>query len=150
MLVFSSSLIAATSSPVALTDSLESLLKPLTIIRFPAHEFALMMTIALRFIPTMIGEADRLIKAQIARGADFETGSLRKRAKNLLPLLIPLFIQAFRRADDLALAMEVRCYQGGKGRTKMTPLQLKARDYYFGVIGLLLITAIVVIGRGIV
>ncbi len=148
LLVISSSLIAATSSPVALTDSLENILSPLKIFRFPAHEFALMMTIALRFIPTMIREADRLVKAQIARGADFKKGGLKMRAKNLLPLLIPLFVLAFKRADELALAMEVRCYRGGRGRTKMNPLRIERIDLLAAFIGIFLMIFIVLIGRG--
>ncbi len=112
-----------------LTDALERLLSPLRIIKLPVHEFSMMMTIALRFIPTLVEETDKIMSAQKARGADFESGSLMRRAKALIPILIPLFISAFRRADDLATAMECRCYRGGNGRTRMTKLKLAFRDF---------------------
>lgn len=129
-LVMGTSLLTLTTSPVQLTDGLESLMKPLTVIHFPAHELAMMMSIALRFIPTLMEEANRIMKAQMARGADFESGKLIQRAKAMVPLLVPLFISAFRRADELAMAMEARCYRGGAQRTRMTELRLKPRDVY--------------------
>ena len=119
---------------------LEKLLGPLKKIHVPVHEIAMMMSIALRFIPILLEETDKIMKAQIARGADFESGNLITRAKNLVPLLVPLFISAFRRANDLAMAMEARCYRGGEGRTKMKPLQYKKRDYLaYGMLVLYLI-----------
>ena len=124
MLVLSTSLLTLTTSPIALTDGMESLLSPLKAVKFPAHELAMMMSIALRFIPTLMDEADRIMKAQKARGADFDTGGLVKRAKAMIPLLIPLFLSAFRHADELALAMEARCYHGGKGRTRLRVLKV--------------------------
>ena len=127
-LVAGASFLTLTTSPIELTDALERLMKPLTVFRFPAHELAMMMSIALRFIPTLLDEADKIMKAQASRGADFESGNIMRRARNMLPLLIPLFISAFRRADELALAMESRCYRGGKGRTRMKVLKLGARD----------------------
>lgn len=128
MLVTGSSIMTLTTTPNNLTDGLESLLKPLKYIRVPVHEIAMMMSIALRFIPILLEETDKIMKAQLARGADFETGNLIKKAKALVPILVPLFISAFRRANDLALAMEARCYRGGDGRTKMKPLRYKGRD----------------------
>ena len=119
-----------TTPPVTLTDGLESLVSPLKVIKFPAHEMAMMMTIALRFIPTLAEEADKIMKAQSARGADFTSGSLRQRAKALIPLLVPLFVSAFRRAGDLAMAMESRCYRGGEGRTKLHILKAGRRDLF--------------------
>ncbi|MCD5413719.1 MAG: energy-coupling factor transporter transmembrane protein EcfT [Clostridiales bacterium] len=129
MLVIGTSLLTLTTSPITLTDGIESLLNPLKKIGVPAHELAMMMTIALRFIPTLLEETDKIMKAQMARGADFESGSLIKRAKSLVPLLVPLFISAFRRADDLAMAMEARCYRGGEGRTRMKQLKYFKRDF---------------------
>ena len=129
MLIIGSSILTLTTSPIDLTDAIERLLKPLERIRVPAHEIAMMMTIALRFIPILLEETDKIMKAQMARGADFESGGLVQKAKSLVPLLVPLFISAFRRADDLALAMEARCYRGGQGRTKMKKLQYKRSDY---------------------
>ena len=123
-LVTGTSLLTLTTSPIALTDGIELLLKPLTAIRFPSHELAMMMTIALRFIPTLLEETDKIMKAQMARGADFESGNLIQRAKSLIPLLVPLFISAFRRADELAMAMEARCYRGGDSRTRMKVLTM--------------------------
>ena len=119
-------LMTLTTSPIALTEGLEVLLKPLQKIGFPAHELAMMMSIALRFIPTLMEETDKIMKAQAARGADFESGNLLKRARAMVPLLVPLFVSAFRRADELALAMEARCYHGGANRTRMTKLDLYA------------------------
>lgn len=127
-LVLITSLLTLTTSPIRLTDGLENLLRPAGKIGVPAHELAMMMTIALRFIPTFLDEMEKIMKAQKARGADFESGSLIQRSKNLVPLLVPLFISAFRRADDLAMAMEARCYRGGAHRTKMVQLKLQARD----------------------
>ena len=129
-LVAGTSLLTLTTSPVALSDGIELLLKPLKIIRFPAHELAMMMTIALRFIPTLIEEADKIMKAQMARGADFESGNLLKRAKAMIPLLVPLFVSAFRRAGDLAMAMEARCYHGGEGRTRLRVLRYTRCDLW--------------------
>lgn len=128
-LVTGTSLLTLTTSPNALTDGIESLLNPLRVIKFPAHELAMMMTIALRFIPTLLEETDKIMKAQMARGADFESGNILQRAKALVPLLVPLFISAFRRADELAMAMESRCYRGGDNRTRMKVLKLDGRDY---------------------
>ncbi len=130
LLVGGSSLLTYTTSPIVLTDGIERLLKPLEKIKFPAHELAMMMTIALRFIPTIIEETDKIIKAQTARGADFDTGGLIKKAKAMIPLLIPLFVSSFRRADELALAMECRGYHGGEGRTKLKQLKLAKVDYF--------------------
>ena len=127
-LIVVSSLLTYTTSPIVLTDGIESLLNPFRRFGVPAHELAMMMTIALRFIPTLLEETDRIMKAQLARGADFNSGHLLKRAKNLLPLLVPLFISAFRRADELAIAMEARCYRGGENRTRMHQLLFAARD----------------------
>lgn len=128
LLVLGSSLLTLTTKPMALTDGMESLLSPLKKIGFPAHELAMMMTIALRFIPTLMEETDKIRKAQQARGADFESGNLFARAKSLLPLLVPLFVSAFRIAQDLAMAMEARCYRGGEGRTRMNESKLSGRD----------------------
>jgi len=141
-LVAGTSLLTLTTSPVALSDGIEMLLKPLKVIRFPAHELAMMMTIALRFIPTLIEEADKIMKAQMARGADFESGNLLKRAKAMIPLLVPLFVSAFRRAGDLAMAMEARCYHGGEGRTRLRVLRYTINDLWalLITIGVLIIT----------
>lgn len=128
-LVFASSLLTLTTSPIALTDGLERLLSPLKVIHFPAHEMAMMMSIALRFIPTLLEEADKIMKAQMSRGADFESGNLLTRAKAMIPLLVPLFVSAFRRAGDLAMAMEARCYHGGEGRTRLNVLKCKKADW---------------------
>ena len=127
-LIAGTSLLTYTTSPIVLTDAIEQLLKPLGKLHFPVHELAMMMSIALRFIPTLIEETDKIMKAQMARGADFESGNLIQRAKAMVPLLVPLFISAFRRATDLAMAMEARCYRGGEGRTKMKPLRYEKRD----------------------
>ena len=129
MLVIGTSLLTLTTSPIALTDGIENLLKPFSKIGVPAHELAMMMTIALRFIPTLLEETDKIMKAQMARGADFESGNIINRAKSLVPLLVPLFISAFRRADDLAMAMEARCYRGGENRTRMKQLKMVAADF---------------------
>lgn len=128
-LIIGSSLMTFTTTPNQLTDGLEKLLRPLRRIKVPVHEIAMMMSIALRFIPILLEETDKIMKAQMARGADFDNGSLMKRAKSLIPLLVPLFVSAFRRANDLAMAMEARCYRGGDGRTKMKPLKYKRIDF---------------------
>lgn len=129
LLVIGSSIMTLTTTPNHLTDGMEKMLRPLKLFRVPVHEVAMMMSIALRFIPILLEETDKIMKAQLARGADFESGNLIKRAKAMVPLLVPLFISAFRRANDLAMAMESRCYRGGDGRTKMKPLVYKGRDY---------------------
>ena len=129
LLITGTFLLTYTTSPIQLTDGLESLLSPLKKLRVPVHELAMMMSIALRFIPTLIEETDKIMSAQKARGADFESGGLIQRAKALIPLLVPLFVSAFRRADELATAMECRCYHGGEGRTKLHVLRFAARDY---------------------
>ena len=144
MLISATFLMTYTTSPIQLTDGLESLLSPLKKIRVPVHELAMMMCIALRFIPTLIEETDKIISAQKARGADFETGGLLKRVKALVPILVPLFISAFRRADELATAMECRCYQGGEGRTKMKLLRYRRRDYFAYLILLALLSGVIV------
>lgn len=127
-LVTGTSLLTLTTSPISLTDGIEELLKPFKRIGLPSHELAMMMTIALRFIPTLLEETDKIMKAQMARGADFESGNILKRAKNLVPLLVPLFVNAFRRADELAIAMEARCYRGGDARTRLNELKLDKKD----------------------
>lgn len=142
-LVMGTSVLTLTTSPVQLTDGLERIMHPLEKVHFPAHELAMMMTIALRFIPTLLEETDKIQKAQMARGADFESGNIIQRVKNMVPLLVPLFISAFRRANDLALAMEARCYHGGEGRTQMKPLRYQARDYAaYGVLMAYLVCSI--------
>lgn len=127
-LIVGTSLLTLTTSPISLTDGIEKLLSPFKKMGLPAHELAMMMTIALRFIPTLLEETDKIMKAQMARGADFESGNIIKRAKSLVPLLVPLFINAFRRADELAIAMEARCYRGGEHRTRLNELKLKKED----------------------
>ncbi|MBQ8359365.1 MAG: energy-coupling factor transporter transmembrane protein EcfT, partial [Oscillospiraceae bacterium] len=143
MLISATFLLTYTTSPIQLTDGLESLLTPLKKIRVPVHELAMMMCIALRFIPTQIEETDKIISAQKARGADFETGKLMERIKALIPILVPLFISAFRRADELATAMECRCYQGGEGRTKMKLLRFRRFDYIAFLLLALLLCAVI-------
>ena len=128
-LVIGSSVMTLTTTPNNLTDGLERLLRPLRKLKVPVHEIAMMMSIALSFIPILMEETDKIMKAQMARGADFESGNLIKKTKSLVPLLVPLFVSAFRRANDLAMAMEARCYRGGDGRTKMYPLVYQKRDY---------------------
>jgi len=140
LLVAGTSILTLTTSPIALTDGLEKLMSPLRKLRFPAHELAMMMTIALRFIPTLMEETDRIQKAQMARGADFESGNIFQRAKSMIPVLVPLFVSAFRRADELAMAMESRCYHGGEGRTRMRELHFHWRDLF----ATLLLTAVLV------
>ncbi|WP_438335112.1 energy-coupling factor transporter transmembrane component T family protein [Clostridium cochlearium] len=129
LLIIGTSLLTLTTSPIELTDGIEKLLNPFKKVGVPAHELAMMMTIALRFIPTLMDETDKIMKAQMARGADFETGNIVKRAKSLIPILVPLFISSFRRAEELAMAMEARCYRGGEGRTRMKQLKLERRDF---------------------
>ncbi|MGK0468783.1 energy-coupling factor transporter transmembrane component T family protein [Clostridium sp.] len=128
-LIIGTSILTLTTSPIELTDGIERLLNPFKRIGVPAHELAMMMTIALRFIPTLMDETDKIMKAQMARGADFESGNLISRAKSLIPILVPLFISSFRRADELAMAMESRCYKGGEGRTRMKELKITTKDF---------------------
>lgn len=139
-LILVSSILTFTTSPTELTDALERVMKPLKLIRVPVHEIAMMMTIALRFVPTLLEETDKIMSAQKARGADMESGGLMQRIRALIPILIPLFVSAFRRAYDLAMAMECRCYHGGEGRTKMKQLHLKASDIWICA-GIILICA---------
>ena len=147
LLIMGSSVMTLTTTPNQLTDGLEKLLGPLKHLRVPVHEIAMMMSIALRFIPILMEETDKIMKAQIARGADFESGNLIKKAKSLVPLLVPLFISAFRRANDLAMAMEARCYRGGEHRTKMKPLIYRKRDWCaYGAV-LVYLAVIVVFGK---
>ena len=145
LLIGTTILLTYTTSPIMLTDGLERLLSPLRKLKLPVHEFSMMMTIALRFIPTLIEETDKIMSAQKARGADFETGSIMQRAKALVPILIPLFISAFRRADELATAMECRCYRGGDGRTRMTALHLAPRDIVWLLLMLAFCAAMIVL-----
>lgn len=145
-LIIGSSLMTFTTTPNQLTDGLEKVLHPLNHIKVPVHEIAMMMSIALRFIPILLEETDKIMKAQMARGADFESGGLIKKAKSLIPLLVPLFVSAFRRANDLAMAMEARCYRGGEGRTKMKPLRYHTRDVVSYVIILTYLATTIVIG----
>ncbi len=148
LLILTTSILTLTTSPIDLTDGLESIMRPGQRVGVPAHELAMMMTIALRFIPTLMEEADRIMKAQMARGADFSGGNLIKRAKSLIPLLVPLFVGAFRRADDLAMAMEARCYRGGEGRTRYRQLSITAVDYHAALVSLLVIGFALAWGRG--
>ena len=145
MLITGTFLLTYTTSPIALTDGLESLLGPLKVIKVPVHELSMMMCIALRFIPTLIEETDKIMSAQKARGADFETGKLMERVKALIPILVPLFISAFRRADELATAMECRCYHGGEGRTKMKLLRYTLWDFRAFFISAVVLAAIIVL-----
>ncbi|MDR0446955.1 MAG: energy-coupling factor transporter transmembrane protein EcfT [Oscillospiraceae bacterium] len=147
MLIMGTFLLSYTTSPIALTDGLEALLNPLKKLRFPVHELAMMMSIALRFIPTLIEETDKIMSAQASRGADFETGGLIRRARALLPILVPLFISAFRRADELAEAMESRCYHGGEGRTRMKKLGMARRDWLTLLTGAAAIAAMLLVNR---
>ena len=147
MLISATFLLTYTTSPISLTDGLEALLKPLRVFRVPVHELSMMMCIALRFIPTLIEETDKIMCAQKARGADFESGSLMQRVKALVPILVPLFISAFRRADELATAMECRCYQGGEGRTKMKLLRYHREDFIAFGLGAGLIFAVVMLAN---
>ena len=145
LLISGTFLLTYTTSPIALTDGLEKLLNPLKKLKVPVHEMTLMMSMALRFIPTLIEETDKIMSAQKARGADFETGSLMQRAKALLPILVPLFVSAFRRADELAVAMESRCYHGGEGRTRMKQMKLQGIDYAAFALGALFLAAVIVL-----
>lgn len=147
MLIAGTFMLTYTTSPIALTDGLEGLLSPLKKIRVPVHELAMMMCIALRFIPTLIEETDKIMSAQKARGADFETGNLIRRAKALIPILVPLFISAFRRADELAVAMECRCYHGGEGRTRLRQLVYAKRDLIAYFVGAVLLAATIALRR---
>ena len=147
LLICGTFLLTYTTSPISLTDGLESLMNPLKKIKVPVHELSMMMCIALRFIPTLIEETDKIMSAQKARGADFESGSLLDRAKALVPILVPLFISAFRRADELAIAMECRCYNGGEGKTKLHVLHYEKRDYIALVGCVLSVAAVIVLGR---
>ena len=142
LLICLSSLLTFTTSPLKLTDAMEALLSPGKRVGVPAHELAMMMTIALRFVPTLIQETDRIMKAQQSRGADFMTGSIMKRMQAFVPVLVPLFLSAFRRADDLAMAMEARCYRGGEGRTQMKALKITSIDYVAWGFSILLIAAV--------
>ncbi|MCB2295096.1 energy-coupling factor transporter transmembrane protein EcfT [Clostridium algoriphilum] len=143
-LIMGTSILTLTTSPIELTDGIERLLNPFKRIGVPAHELAMMMTIALRFIPTLMDETDKIMKAQMARGADFESGNLISRAKSLVPILVPLFISSFRRADELAMAMESRCYKGGEGRTRMKQLKVTNKDYIASIAFTLLIVITIV------
>ncbi|MBQ6824923.1 MAG: energy-coupling factor transporter transmembrane protein EcfT [Clostridia bacterium] len=145
LLILGTSYLTYTTSPVMLTDAMERILRPLKVVRFPVHELAMMMTIALRFIPTLIDETDKIINAQKARGADFETGNVIRRAKALIPILIPLLISSFRRAEELADAMECRCYQGGEGRTRFKVYSFGWRDWVALLIMLLALAVIVLL-----
>lgn len=142
-LIIGSSMLTLTTRPISLTDGIERLLSPLNRIGVPSHELAMMMTIALRFIPTLLEETDKIMKAQQARGADFETGNILNRAKNLIPVLVPLFISAFRIAQDMAMAMEARCYRGGEGRTRMNQMKMGRIDIITGVLFILYMTIII-------
>ncbi|MCQ2464462.1 MAG: energy-coupling factor transporter transmembrane protein EcfT [Oscillospiraceae bacterium] len=144
-LIVGSSVLTYTTSPIELTGAIEKLLAPLKVLKFPVHELAMMMTIALRFIPTLIEETEKIISAQKARGADFEHGSLRERAKAVIPVLVPLFISAFRRAEELALAMECRCYRGGEGRTRMKQMKVKPADIVALAVSVIFLAAVIVI-----
>lgn len=146
-LVAGTSLLTLTTTPVELTDGIEYLLSPFKWFKVSAHELAMMMTIALRFIPTLLVEAEKVLKAQLARGADFESRNILKRAKNLIPFIIPLFVSAFRRADELAMAMESRCYRGGEGRTRLRALEMRAKDWLTLLFSPIVFIAIVCAGR---
>ena len=145
LLISGTFLLTYTTSPIALTDGLEALLRPLKKLKVPVHELAMMMSIALRFIPTLIEETDKIISAQKARGADFETGNIFRRAKALIPILVPLFVSAFRRADELAVAMECRCYHGGEGRTKLKILKYGKDDLIAFAAGLMMLIGVIVL-----
>lgn len=145
LLVMTASLMTLTTTPIMLTDGIEKLLGPLKVIKVPTHEIAMMMTIALRFIPTLMDETDKIMKAQAARGADFDTGNIVQKAKSFVPVLVPLFISAFRRADELATAMEARCYRGGEGRTRMKQLKLTKVDAIVSGFILIFIAAVITV-----
>ncbi len=146
-LIIGASIMTLTTTPNHLTDGMESLMGPMKVFKVPVHEVAMMMSIALRFIPILLEETDKIMKAQAARGADFEHGSIIKRAKSLVPILVPLFVSAFRRANDLAMAMEARCYRGGDGRTKMKPLKYEVRDKVSYVVLIAYFVLVIVAGR---
>ena len=146
-LIIGTSLLTYTTSPIALTDAIERLLSPLKKIKVPVHELSMMMTIALRFIPTLIEETDKIMSAQKARGADMETGSIIQRAKALVPILIPLFVSAFRRAEELAMAMECRCYHGGEGRTRLKQLHIASRDFIALLVTAVFLAGVILINR---
>lgn len=146
LLIIGSSLLTLTTKPISLTDAIERLLRPLNHIGVPTHEIAMMMSIALRFIPTLLEETDKIMKAQQARGADFESGNILSRAKSLIPILVPLFVSAFRIAQDLAMAMEARCYRGGKGRTRMHEMKFDGKDVA-AMIGLAAFLALIILER---
>ncbi len=146
-LIIGTSLLTYTTSPIALTDAIERLLSPLKKIKVPVHELSMMMTIALRFIPTLIEETDKIMSAQKARGADMETGSIIQRAKALVPILIPLFVSAFRRAEELAMAMECRCYHGGEGRTRLKQLHIATRDSIALLVTAVFLAGVILINR---
>ena len=147
LLISGTFLLTYTTSPIALTDGLEMLLSPLKKLKVPVHEMTMMMSMALRFIPTLIAETDKIMSAQKARGADFETGSLAQRAKALLPILVPLFVSAFKRADELAVAMESRCYHGGEGRTRMKQIKMCTRDYIALALGFAFLALMIALKR---
>ena len=147
MLMIGSSLMTLTTTPTLLTDAMEKLLSPFRKIGLPVHEIAMMMSIALRFIPILLEETDKIMKAQMARGADFESGNIIRRLKAMVPILVPLFISAFRRANDLAMAMEARCYQGGEGRTKMKPLRYRPADTIAYIVVLVYFAGVIALGR---
>lgn len=147
LLIVGTFMLTYTTSPIALTDGLELMLSPLKKIKVPVHEMSMMMSMALRFIPTLIEETDKIMSAQKARGADFETGNIFQRAKALLPILVPLFVSAFRRADELAVAMESRCYHGGEGRTRMKQMRMGRLDAYALILGALFLAAIFVMKK---
>ena len=147
LLIAGSSMMTYTTTPNELTDGMERQLRPLAKIGLPVHEIAMMMSIALRFIPILMEEMQKIMNAQMARGASFDEGNIVKKAKSLVPILVPLFVSAFRRADDLAMAMEARCYHGGEGRTKMKPLRYQKRDWIAYVILVLYVAAVVVVGK---
>lgn len=147
LLIMGTFMLTYTTSPMALTDGLELLMGPLKKIKVPVHELTMIMSMALRFIPTLIEETDKIMSAQKARGADFETGNLVQRAKALLPILVPLFVSSFRRADELAVAMESRCYHGGEGRSRMKQLRFERRDYAALILGALILAAVIVLKR---
>ena len=149
LLIIGSSLLTLTTKPINLTDGIEKLLSPWKKIGLPAHELAMMMTIALRFIPTLLEETDKIMKAQMARGADFESGNIMNRAKSLIPLLVPLFISAFRIAQDLAMAMEARCYRGGDNRTRMNAMKLSSRDAAAALLIILFLGLIIAQAQGV-
>ena len=147
LLIMGTFLLTYTTSPIALTDALERMLNPLKKLRVPVHELAMVMSIALRFIPTLIEETDKIMSAQKARGADFESGNLIQKAKALVPVLVPLFVSSFRRADELAVAMECRCYHGGEGRTRLHVLHFASRDDLALVLGAVITAAVIILAR---